>query len=273
MRLHRQHAAWLLGLEGIALLRDGAGDDLGGGFVEARLAEVRRIVDAIDDDMPLIEVGDISLREGYAIWASSYDGEENPLFRPDEIGVRPLLDALPVGRVADVASGTGRHAAYLAERGHEVVAFDVSAEMLAHGSGRRVQADLRSLPLPDDSVDAAICILALTHLPELGLAFAELARVVRSGGTIITSDIHVLSLYLGGVARADGRRMPAARYFASDYVRAAVAAGLEIVTCLEPRWGVVDGQGGPLARQWCAAASAAAYRDTPAAIVWSFRVR
>lgn len=145
--------------------------------------------------------------------------------------------------------------------------------MLARGSGRRAQADLRALPLPDDSVDAAICTLALTHLPELGPALTDLARVVRSGGTIITSDVHVLSLYLGGVAHADGRRMPATRHFASDYVRAAVAAGLEIVTCLEPRWGEIEGEGGPLAQQWCAAASAAAYRDTPAAIVWSFRVR
>lgn len=68
MRLHRQQAAWLLGLEGVALLRDHAGDDLGDGFIEARLAEVRGIVDAIDDDTPLREVGDISVREGYAIW-------------------------------------------------------------------------------------------------------------------------------------------------------------------------------------------------------------
>jgi hypothetical protein len=86
--LHRQHAAWLLGLEGIALLRHGAGDDVGGGFVEARLAEVRRIVDAIDEETPLLDIGDISLRGGYAIWAASDDGEDNPLFGPDQAAVR-----------------------------------------------------------------------------------------------------------------------------------------------------------------------------------------
>ena len=249
-----------------------AGDDLGGGFVEGRLDEVRRIVAAIDHETPLPEIGDISVREGYAIWAESYGGEDNPLFGAEESAVRPLLDSLPVGRVADVASGTGRHAAYLAERGHDVVAFDVTPEMLALGSGRRVQADLRALPLPRDSVDAAVCTLALTHLPRLDAAFTELARVVRPGGSIITSDIHVLSLYLGGVAYAGGRRMPATRNFASDYIRAAHEAGLEIVTCLEPRWGLVAGEGGPLAQLWCPAASAAAGRDTPAAMVWAFRV-
>jgi SAM-dependent methyltransferase len=272
MTLHRQHAAWLLGLEGVALLRHGAGDHPADGFLDERLAEVRRIVDAIDD-RPLVDIGDIGVRDGYAIWASTYDGEDNPLFGPDEAVVRPLLDALPIGLVADVACGTGRHAAHLVQRGHDVVGFDLSPEMLAHASMPRGQADLRALPLRTSSVDAAVVTLALTYLPALEPAFAELARVVRPGGTIITSDIHVLSLYLGGVSHADGRRMPATRFFASDYVRAITAAGLDIVSCHEPRWGVVDGEGGPGAQEWCPAASAAAYRDTPAAMVWELRVR
>jgi SAM-dependent methyltransferase len=273
MPLHRQFAGWLLGLEGAALLRHHAGDDLADGFLEARLSEVRRIVDAIDHDTPLVDIGDISVEEGYAIWAASYDSEDNALFGPDQAVVRPLLDALPIGRVVDVACGTGRHTAYLAERGHDVVGFDLSWQMLARGSGPRGQADLRALPLRDDSVDSAVCALALTHLPDLEPALGELARVTQPGGTIITSDIHFLSLYLGGVAQADGRRMPATRYLASDYIRAARRSGLDVVDCHEPRWGVGEGEGGPLAQQWCPEASAAAYRDTPAVIIWCFRVR
>jgi hypothetical protein len=272
MALHRQQAAWLLGLEGAALLRYGAGDDVGDGFLEARLGEVRRIVTAIDGEAPLVDIGDISVRDGYALWAASYDSETNPLFPPEESAVRPLLDALPPGRLADVACGTGRHSAYLAGRGHQVVGFDLSAEMLARASVPRAQAELHALPLPDDSVDAAVCTLALTYVPSLVPALRELARVVRPGGSIITSDIHVMSLYLGGVSHADGKRMPATRYLASDYVRAAHAAGLTIVACHEPRWGPVEGEGGPQAQAWCADASAAAYHDTPAAIVWSFVV-
>jgi SAM-dependent methyltransferase len=273
MGLHRQHAAWLLGLEGIALLRYGAGDDLGRDFLDERLVEVEGIVASIDHREPLIDIGDISVRDGYARWAESYDEEDNPLFRPEEGVVRRLLDGIPAGRVADVACGTGRHARYLTGRGHEVVGFDLSAAMLSRAPGQRAQADLLDLPLADKCVDAALCTLALTYIPDLASAFTEMARVVRPGGMIITSDIHVMSLYLGGVSKVDGRRMPAMRYFASDYVQAAKFAGLEILTCHEPRWGVTEGEGGPLAQHWCPKASAAAYRDTPAAIVWSFRVR
>jgi ubiquinone/menaquinone biosynthesis C-methylase UbiE len=233
---------------------------------------VRRIVEAIDHDAPLVDIEDISVRQGYAAWASTYDHENNPLFAAQDEIVRELLDELPTGRIVDVACGTGRHADHLTGRGHEVIGFDLTLEMLVHVSGPCAQADMRLLPLPDDCVDAAVCALALTCIPGLEPAFLEMARVVRPGGTIITSDIHFMSLYLGGVSSVNGKRLPATRYLASDYVRAARAAKLEVLTCHEPRWGVVNGEGGPLAQQWCPAAAAAAYRDTPAAIVWSFRV-
>jgi hypothetical protein len=41
-------AAWVLGLEGLALLRAHAGD-CDGSFIDDRLKEIRRIVDAMDD--------------------------------------------------------------------------------------------------------------------------------------------------------------------------------------------------------------------------------
>jgi hypothetical protein len=79
--------------------------------------------------------------------------------------------------------------------------------------------------------------------------------------------------YLGRVPQAAGRRLPATPHLASEYVQAAGAANLEILACDEPRWGVVDEEGGPLAQEWCPVAAAVAYRDTAAALVWSFRVR
>ena len=84
MPLHRQHAAWLLGLEGVALLRYGAGDQWGQRFLEARLREVRQIVDMIDHEAPLIETGEISVLDGYALWASTYDQDHNPLLAAED---------------------------------------------------------------------------------------------------------------------------------------------------------------------------------------------
>lgn len=68
----------------------------------------------------------------------------------------PLLaewfDRAPGGRVADLACGTGLHAAFMAERGATVTAFDLSEDMLAYARARRphahvdyLQADMRNV--------------------------------------------------------------------------------------------------------------------------------
>ena len=85
----------------------------------------------------------------------------------------------PPGRILDAACGTGRHSEWLAARGHELVGVDISTDMLTRARAklpraRFEQGDLTALPLPDCSVDAASCALALVHLPDHRPALAEL---------------------------------------------------------------------------------------------------
>ena len=271
-------AAFLAGLEGVALLRACAGDseDYDRAYVEARLAELRTIVDL---DLGGAEFGSATTLDGYRSWSQTYDTEDNPLLPAEQPTVHRMLGALPAGDAIDLACGTGRHTVFLAERGHRVIGVDQSPEMVQRAeakvpAGRFLLADITAVPLPTASADLVVCSLALTHLPGLDEPVQEMARLLRPGGHAVLSDIHVLSLYLGGVAKApypgpDGEMllMPASRYFASDYIAAFRNAGFDILECEEPRWGPVSGEGGPFAR-FCPEAAAAAYRDTPAAIVW-----
>jgi ubiquinone/menaquinone biosynthesis C-methylase UbiE len=64
-----------------------------------------------------------------------------------------------------------------------------------------LHADLRSMPLPAESIDLVVCTVALTHLPHLVQPFAEFARVLRPGGAAVLSNTHHLSLPLGGVVQ------------------------------------------------------------------------
>jgi SAM-dependent methyltransferase len=278
---HSHPPAFLLGLEGAALLRACAGDGFDRAFVQARIAETRALLEHASELGEGTELGRVGTVDRYREWSATYDEPGNPLIGVEEPVVRRILDGIPPGRALDAACGTGRHAQYLTGLGHDVIGVDSSPEMLARARARVPQAlavtgDLHRLPVPDRSLDLVVCALALTHVPALAPVLAEFARVLRPGGHLVTSDIHLVSLYLGGVAsvrRPGGlvRQMPASRFLASDYLTAALASGLRPAECAEPRWPPSDTAGGPLARTWCGAAADADYEATPAAIIWHFR--
>lgn len=242
--IYQHPLAYLLGLEGIALLRAWAGD-YDKAFVEARLAEVRRLLDdvaLVDHDGVMVGRGDAVT--GYGQWSATYDEPRNSLFDCDEPIVHEILDALPAGSALDAACGTGRFAEYLAARGHQVLGVDCSRDMLDRARARVPQAaflvgELHQLPLHDDAVDIIVCGLALAHVPSLGPVMAELARVLRPGGHVVISDTHHERIFLGSVVEALGPAgepglVATFRHTPGDFLRAALSAGLQVRRCEEP---------------------------------------
>jgi SAM-dependent methyltransferase len=242
--IYQHPLAYLLGLEGVALLRGWAGD-FDREFVERRLAEVRRLLaDPSLASHPGVMVGRGDAVTGYRQWADSYDEPRNGLFDFDEPLVHEILDGLPTGKVLDAACGTGRFAAYLVSRGHEVVGADNSAHMLARArvrvpQGRFLLGDLTALPVADDSVDIVVCALALSHLSTLDRPMGEFARVLRPGGHLVISDTHSELILRGSVVHALGPAgqpglVATYRHTAGDFLRAALPVGFQVRRCEEP---------------------------------------
>ncbi len=236
-------AQYVLGVEGLALLRLWlTGDDQ---RVQVRLDEVRRF--ATEMDKPPLSVSivgpELSTEQGYARWAATYI-EPNPAIEQEERVVHALLDAAPVGHALDAACGTGRHAQYLAARGHAVVGMDASPEMLAQArahmsTARFCLGQLQALPVEDASIDLAVCALALTHCADLEQPLREFWRVIRPGGRLIISDIHPFFVMMGGHALF--RDAPYSLAFVrnithlhSAYVSVFASVGWTIASCLEP---------------------------------------
>jgi ubiquinone/menaquinone biosynthesis C-methylase UbiE len=215
--------------------------------VRGRLDDVRAVVDRLDEFpnnlvVPLVEYG---VSRGYDAWAPRYD-EPNPAVEADRIDVHSLLADVK-GRVAlDAACGTGRHSAYLHERGFEVIGVDFNRSMLAVAESKVPAGDFRlgdlsALPVDDEAVDVVVCSLALTHVERLEPVIAEFARVTRPGGVVIVSDIHPTTVTFGGgavfpteSARFELHFVRDLVHSVSDYVRATMAAGLVVRGCREP---------------------------------------
>jgi SAM-dependent methyltransferase len=104
-------------------------------------------------------------------------------------------------RVLDMGCGAGRHAFEMYRRGGDVVAFDQDGDELAgvldlFGAMRDAgevpdgaEADIKegdalSLPFADGEFDRVVAAEVLEHIPDDTAAIAELARVLRPGGTM-----------------------------------------------------------------------------------------
>jgi ubiquinone/menaquinone biosynthesis C-methylase UbiE len=278
MGRHMQLREFLLGVEGLALFRSlfsGSDED-----ALARIEEIRTILDERGDEA--IAVPTVEALEGYERWATTYDAPGNPLISAEQPAVWELLERADPGRALDAACGTGRHTQRLARLGHEVVGVDASPSMLEAArrkvpAARFLQGDLGELPLDDDSFDLAVCALALEHLEDLLPPIAELARVLRSGGSLIISESHPALRAIGGApyfeddAGASGV-VRSYNHGHADYLGAFARTGLELVRCIEVPFGPEQIAMQRPAVTFSPAATEAAFGGFPAVLIWELRI-
>jgi demethylmenaquinone methyltransferase/2-methoxy-6-polyprenyl-1,4-benzoquinol methylase len=96
--------------------------------------------------------------------------------------------------VLDLAAGTGDFSRLVRERlpNSRSIAVDITEPMLrlarAHGTKEAVCGDATSLPFPDATFDCVFIGYGLRNFPNLKNAVAEIARVTRPGGLMVSLD-------------------------------------------------------------------------------------
>ena len=164
-----------------------------------------------------------------------------PLFRAMYRRVADDVAAEVAGRgvglaILDLGCGPGDLAAMLSLRLPEarIVGLDIAPAMVEQARRRSPRSDRLSFEVGDvarlafesGSIDVVVSSLSLHHWQDSGAAFAEIARVLRPGGTALVYDLDPLTLEpdrLPDVARRAG--LPVSRLL-RERLRGGLLAGL-----------------------------------------------
>ncbi|HEY3816165.1 MAG TPA: class I SAM-dependent methyltransferase [Polyangiaceae bacterium] len=142
-------------------------------------------------------------RAYYDEFSVRYDAHRRPN-RPD--GYHALIDDLEVeiverygagGDVLECGCGTGLILERIARFARSTRAIDMSPGMLEKARARGLvveEASVTALPFAADTFDVACAFKVLAHVPDIGRALSEMARVTRPGGVVLAEFYNPLSL-------------------------------------------------------------------------------
>ncbi|WP_314153543.1 class I SAM-dependent methyltransferase [Rouxiella badensis] len=118
---------------------------------------------------------------------------------PDLTRLSALLTPYSDALVVDLGCGAGHASFAVSKSVKKVIAYDLSAEMLAvvkHAAADRGlknietrQGYAESLPFEDASVDVAISRYSAHHWHDVGAALREVRRILKPGGKVVMMDI------------------------------------------------------------------------------------
>ena len=185
----------------------------------------------------------VTAREGYDLWAGTYDATANPVVAMDARYTLDLLDPKPGQKILDAGCGTGRNLARISLAGAKPFGLDFSLGMLrvARKNVPRVpvvQADLQAeLPFRAGQFSTALCALIGEHLDRLAFTLSELWKALRPGGWLVFSVYHQDLAEAGKEANFQlGQteyRLGAIRYSTAEYFEMTWAAGFREIRSFE----------------------------------------
>lgn len=158
------------------------------------------------------------VRQGYDLWADTYDATPNPLVALDRRVTLKTLNPRRGEWVLDAGCGTGAHLAAIHRARSWPLGLDFSRGMLRVARQNAPRAGL----IRRSAFDAVLCALVSEHLADLRQFFAEAFAALRVGGRLVFSAFHPELARAGIEANfeQDGTeyRLGAEPYTVSDYL-------------------------------------------------------
>ncbi len=152
---------------------------------------------------PADTIDDRATRAYYDEFSARYEEHRRP---NDRTGYHAMIDDLEIelverhatGKdVLECGCGTGLILERVARFARTAKGIDLSPGMLSHATERGLdvqEGSVADLPFPDGSFDVTCAFKVLAHVPDIGRALGEMARVTRKGGVVLAEFYNPWSL-------------------------------------------------------------------------------
>jgi len=179
-------------------------------------------------------------RQAYNRWAEQYDTNVNKTRDLEAIALRRTLANKTFNRILEIGCGTGKNTEWLQTISREMVAVDLSEEMLAKAKEKITaasvsfrQADItQDWTFAEGPFDLITFSLVLEHIEDLHPIFDKAAPLLRANGRIYIGELHPFKQYAGTKARFETEQgtqvVPCYNHHVSDFTKAALQRSLVI---------------------------------------------
>ena len=147
--------------------------------------------------------------KAYDLWSEQYDTNINKTRDLEAKALRQILENIPFTNCLEIGCGTGKNTEWLITRAKQIMAIDLSGEMLAKAkqkiSSAKVhfqQADItKSWSFAHGPYDLLVFSLVLEHIEKLDSIFRKAYKATALNGHVYIGELHPFKQYSGTKAR------------------------------------------------------------------------
>lgn len=187
----------------------------------------------------------MDVKKAYNIWANQYDTNSNKTRDLEATAIRTTLANMDFDSCLEIGCGTGKNTEFLLTKAKQVLAVDLSDEMLAKARQKIIaenvqfiQADiLKEWTFATKNYDLVTFSLVLEHIENIYDIFKNVSTITTQHSLVYVGELHPFKQYEGAKARfdtEDGQQIVTCfTHNISDFTSAAKLNGFEIMDISE----------------------------------------
>jgi 2-polyprenyl-3-methyl-5-hydroxy-6-metoxy-1,4-benzoquinol methylase len=183
----------------------------------------------------------MNVKDAYNNWAAQYDTDLNKTRDLEAVSLRQTLSNIDFTSCLEVGCGTGKNTEWLAAKAKEVLAIDLSEEMLNKARNKTYKGNVSFLQFDMNETwdftnrqfDMVVFSLVLEHIKDIDNIFNKVSEKIKPGGYLYLGELHPFKQYTGSKAKFETDKgtqlVTCFTHHVSDFTKAANKNGFQII--------------------------------------------